>query len=444
MTAKTNDAQRAGVETIREVFQYLRQFKNKTFVIKIDYTVIEDPHFPVFIKDVARLHETGIRIVLIPGAKERIDEILAVYKIQDRVINGVRATSSEAMPFIKMAAFDAANRIMTCLSGSEINAVIGNWVRARGMGIVDGVDFQSAGIVEKVLTDAVRSVLDDNFIPILPCIGWNSTGRPYNIPSNDLAVVTASRLGAEKLFFITSNPGLSADDYDVPEGVPVSPDGRISNFSLADLERFFSRNPGRNELDLLMKARRACEAGVERVHILDGRSDGMILKEIFSNLGSGTMVYSNRYSGIRPMRQNETIEVLRVMKPFVEKGILVPRSEEILSETYGDYIVFEVDDAIHASAALHRYPEGVGEIAGVAVDEEYSHLGVGPRLIGYLCEKAKETGLSRVFVLTTRTADWFLKQGFEEGDLSSLPEKKRAAYDLSRRSRILVRDLTSP
>lgn len=432
---------REQIDTIREVFQYLRQFKGKTFVIKIDYTVIESPTFAVLMKDVARLYEAGIRIVLIPGAKERIDEILSVYGIEDRVIGGIRATSSEAMPFIKMAAFDAANRLMTCLSGSEINAVIGNWVRARGIGVVDGVDFQSAGLVEKILADAVRSILEDGFIPILPCIGWNALGRPYNIASSELAVVAASRLGAEKLFFINAESGILAKDYEVPDGVPVSPEGRISNFSLGDLEKFFTSNPDRPELDLLTKARRACEAGVERVHILDGRLDGVLLKEIFSNLGSGTMVYSNRYSGIRPMRQNEIAEVLRVMKPFTEQGILVHRTEEVMAETCGDYIVFEVDEAIHASAALHLYPEGIGEIAAVAVDEQYSHLGVGPRMVGYLCERAADIGLSRVFVLTTRTADWFLRLGFEDGDLSSLPEKKRASYNLSRKSRILVKSI---
>ena len=324
MMEKGNGAERAKIETIREVFQYLRQFKGRTFVIKIDFTVIDDPHFPVFITDVARLHESGIRIVLVPGAKERIDQILGVYSIQDRIIRGVRATSAEAMPFIMMAAFDVANRLMTSLSGSDINAVIGNWIRARGMGVVDGVDFESAGIVERVLTDRLRAVMDNGFIPILPCIGWNALGRPYNLPSNELAAITASRLGAEKLFFITAGPGFSVPEYQVPDGVPLSPSGGISNFSLPDLERFFALNPGREELDLLDKARRACEAGVERVHILDGRVDGALLKEIFSNLGSGTMVYSNRYSGIRPMRRNETIDVLRVMKPFVERGILLP------------------------------------------------------------------------------------------------------------------------
>jgi amino-acid N-acetyltransferase len=431
------------VETIREVFQYLRQFTGKTFVIKVEYPVIQDTHFSVLMRDVAFLHEVGIRIILVPGAKERIDEILADYHVEGKTIRGIRVTSHEAMPFIKMAAFDVANRVMTSLSASSINAVIGNWVRARGIGVVEGTDYQSAGTVEKVFTDRLRRVLEDGFIPILPCIGWSSIGRPYNISSSELAVISAARIGAEKLFFLTDGTLFTAPEFAVPEGVPIAPGGRISNFSLPDLERFFQLNADKEEkMEILRMARKACESGVERVHILDGRTEGSLLSEIFSNLGSGTMVYAHQYAGIRPMRPDEIVDVLRLMKPFVEQGILIPRTEEILSETYQDYIVFEIDDAIHACAALHTYPDGIGEIAAVAVDEQYTHLGVGPKLIGYLLEKARNLGLKHVFVLTVATADWFLKLGFEEADLTVLPEKKRAVYDLKRRSRILVKELS--
>jgi amino-acid N-acetyltransferase len=177
------------------------------------------------------------------------------------------------------------------------------------------------------------------------------------------------------------------------------------------------------------------------VHILDGRDEGVILREIFSNLGSGTMVYSNRYGGIRPMKVSDVSDVLRIMQPFVERGILLPRSEAHLKEALADFIVYEVDDSVHACAALHAFPERVGEIAGIAVDEHYLHLGVGPKLVDYLCEQARRAGLSRVFALTTQTGDWFQKLGFEETGPEALPEKKRRAYDLQRRSRIFSRPI---
>ena len=430
------------VDTIREVFSYLKQFRGTTFVVRIDNAVLDDPLFSIVVKDLSLLHEAGIRIALVPSAKERIDEILRTYEVPYSVLNGVRVTSEEAIPFIKMAAFDVSNRVMTMLSANGLTAVIGNWVRARGIGVIDGVDYQSAGLVESVRVDSVRKVMDDGVVPIFPCIGWSSVGTPYNISSNELAVVVATSVGAEKLIFLTAREGFAAEAFTVPETIPVAPGGRLANFSLADLDAFFAANPGRDtDLELLQRARRACAGGVERVHILDGRSEGVILKETFSNLGSGTMVYSNRYGGIRAMTMNDISDVLRIMRPLVDKGILLPRSESQLEEKLQDFIVFEVDDSVRACAALHEFPEKVGEIAGITVDEHFLHLGVGPKLVDYLCERARRRGLSSVFVLTTQTADWFQKLGFTEADPAALPEKKLLSYNLQRKSRIFAKSL---
>ena len=436
------DAIRDHVETIREVFSYLRQFRGKTFVVRIDCTVISDPHFSALVKDVSLMHEAGIRIAIAPGARERIDEILATYEVPFQVINGTRVTSEEAIPFIKMAAFDVSNRVMTMLSANGITAVIGNWVKARGVGVIDGVDFQSAGVVESVRVDTVRRLMDDDVVPIFPCIGWSSVGTPYNISSTELAVVVATTLGAEKLYFLTAREPYKAEGFTVPDTVPIAPGGRLANFSLADLDAFFAANPKRAAgLELLHRARRACTGGVERVHILDGRGEGAMLRETFSNLGSGTMVYSNRYGGIRPMNLKDVSDVLRIMQPFVERGILVSRTEAQLEQNWQDYIVFEVDDSVHACAALHEFPEGRGEIAGIAVDEHFDHLGVGPKLVGFLCERARKKGMATVFALTTQTGDWFQKMGFAESDTSVLPEKKRLVYNLQRKSRIFVKNV---
>jgi len=434
---------REHVDSIRETLGYLKRFREKTFVVKIDYTLVNDPIFPALVKDLSLLQEAGIRILIIPGAKERIDEILATFGVSDKTVDGIRITSEEAVPFIKMAAFDAANRVMTMLSANGINAVIGNWVRARGIGVIEGTDFQSSGLVEKVRVDTLRKVLDDGLVPIFPCVGWNAVGKPYNISSNELAVVAAVHLESEKLFFLTSRDEYCAADYAVPEGIPVTPEGRLANFSLGDLAAFFEANPkGEPGFELLRYAHRACSEGVERVHILDGRKEGVILKEIFSNLGSGTMVYANRYGGLRPMTRQDIADVLRIMRPFVERGILLPRTEAQLEELRHDYVVFELDGSVHACAALHVYPEeNTAEIAGIAVEESYVHLGVGPKLVDYLSDRARGRNLASVFALTTQTADWFQKLGFAETDVSSLPDKKRLSYNVKRRSRIFRKSL---
>jgi len=437
-----NDAVREHVETIREAFSYLRRFRGKTFVVRINSAIIADPLFSVVVKDLSLMHEAGIRIAIAPGAKQRIDDILTTYEVPWRVVNGVRIAGEDAIPFIKMAAFDVSNRVMTMLAANGITAVIGNWVKARGFGVIDGVDYQSAGVVESMQVDTVRRVLEDGVVPIFPCIGWSSVGTPYNISSTELAVVIATALGAEKLFFLTAQEPYTAAGFTVPESVTVAPDGRLANFSLTDVDAFMAANMSRAaDLELLQRARRACAGGVERVHILDARGEGTLLTETFSNLGSGTMVYSNRYGGIRPMDLRDISDVLRIMKPFVDRGVLVARTQAQLEQAVADFIVFEVDDSVHACAALHEYPEGTAEIAGIAVEEQFLHLGVGPKLVDFLCERAARRGLASVFVLTTQTADWFLKMGFVEADVTALPEKKRLAYNALRRSRVLVKRL---
>jgi len=443
LTVIVNDRLREHVETIREVFSYLRQFRGTTFVVKIDFAVQNDALFSSLVKDLALLHQSGIRIAVVPSAKERIDEVLRTYESKSTVSQGVHITSEKTLPFIKMAAVDVSHRIMTMLSASGIAAVIGNWVRARGIGVIDGVDYQSSGVPESVKVDMLRKTLEDGVVPIFPCIGWSSVGKPYNISSNELAVVVATSLGAQKLFFITSAGGYEAGSFKVPETVPVAPGGRLANFSLPDLDEFFAANPGREgDLEILQRARRACAGGVERVHILDGRSEGVILQETFSNLGSGTMVYSNRYGGIRPMTPSDVSDVLRIMQPFVARGVLLPRTEAQLEEALAEFIVFEVDGSVHACAALHEFPDGMAEIAGIAVEDHYVHLGVGPKMVDYLCDRARKKGLGTVFALTTQTADWFQKLGFEEADPSALPEKKRLAYNLQRKSKVFMMTLS--
>jgi amino-acid N-acetyltransferase len=183
------------------------------------------PFFPLLVKDLVLLHRQGIRIVLVPGAKQRIDEILTRYQISWKTEGGVRISSPEAVPFIKMAAFDVSNRLMTQLAENSTHAVIGNWVRARSLGVRRGVDYQMTGVVEKVNVEIVRKTLSDGLVPIFPNIGWSATGKPYNISSNELACRLAGALRADKLFFLSDHLGVSALEFQLPEGVLRNEDG---------------------------------------------------------------------------------------------------------------------------------------------------------------------------------------------------------------------------
>lgn len=431
------------VELIREVFSYVHRFAGATFVFKLEHEVTEHPLFSVLVKDLALLHGMGIRTVIIPGASGRIDEVLDRYGIESESVDGVRVSSPEAIPFIKMAAFDVSNRIMTLLAANGANAVVGNWIRARSMGVLKGVDYGSTGVVERIDTDLINRILDEGLIPILPCIGWNALGNPYNISSNELARVASAQLKAEKLFLLINAGRFGGEDFILPRDIAATPEGRVSRLDISSADEFLDLNGDSDDprLAYLGLAAETCRAGVPRVHIVDGRVEGVVLKEIFSNLGVGTMVHGNDYDSIRSMRTEDITDVLRIMEPFVEQEILIRRNSGDLEAQLADYVVYEMDDSIHGCGALHPYPDGSAEIAGIAVDSRYDRLGIGYKIVSYLVDSAAKMGFSRVFVFTTQTSDWFQRLGFVEAELDSLPSRKRESYDRSRNSRIYQKKL---
>jgi amino-acid N-acetyltransferase len=446
------------VDLIREAFHYQSRFEGSTMVFKIDYPVIEDPGFPYLMKDLALLAQTGFRVVIVPGAKEWIDAVLREYGIVSRYSGSTRITTEAALPFVEMAAFHVATRVMTGLAagssggptGDRVDAVIGNFVRARGLGVEGGLDMEHTGAVDRILTGAIGRVLNLGVVPILPCIGWSPAGKPYMVSSVEIALAAATALGASKLFIVTLNPGLRAPAYTLPETVQAGENGcrqgRSIRLTPQEAEEILEMNlwpdPETGKpLDELRLALRASRAGVERVHIIDAREEGAVLRELFSNLGAGTMVYTDDYEAIRPLKNRDIPDILRLMEPLVQQDFLIRRGPEDIREKKDDYAVFEIDGSVHACAALHDWGEGQGEIAAVATDPAYADMGLGRRMVRCLMDKAKKQGLRRVFVLTTRTQDWFELLGFNECPPDSLPERKRRGYDKSRGSKVYALEL---
>ena len=430
-------------ERIRDVIRYISKFKNAAVVIYFDDRIIGTPMFTSHIHDISLIHEAGLRVLLVPGAHTHIDALLGEHGIAWTVRNGSRITDDGAMPLIKTAAFEVSNKVMTSLAAQHLTAVIGNWVRARARGVLDGVDYGTSGEIDRIDDDAIRTVLSNGFIPIFPCIGWSLAGKPYNISSMQLASQIAVHLQADKLFFLVPGAELSEAHFTIPAGAGLSPDGCIPAMNIEELDGFLQANGGargdgaENVLSMLRLARAACMQGVTRVHILNSLLDGTLPCEIFSNLGSGTMIYSSNYGKIRPMRREDIAAVLSLIRPFVQRKILLPRSEEQLQSQCNDYVVYELDGGIRACAALHLYDDRQAEIAAVAVDETCAHIGIGPKIIGHLVAKAREAGAESVFVLTTQTSDWFEKLGFAGGTIASMPEKRRKLWSPERGSKLL-------
>jgi len=450
------------VDLIREVFHYQSRFEGSTMVFKIDYPVTEDPGFPGLVKDLALLAKTGFKIVIVPGARENINAVLKQHDIDTSGFDGrdipFRITSSQVIPYVEMAAFNVASRFMTFLSGSRVEAMIGNFVRARGLGVINGIDTEHTGTVDKIYADSLGRVLNLGMIPILPCIGWSPSGKPYNVPSDEIAVAVSKELGAIKLFIVGAHDrskkiSLNAKNLNIniDGGLETRPDGSLIRLTPSQAQALIdayenqpdtgqpsASNQYLRELKLALKA---SKEGVDRIHIIDGREEGSVLKELFSNLGIGTMIYADEYDSVRAFHSRDLPDILRLMEPLMQKGIFVRRSAEQIQEKKDDYSVLEIDGSIRACGALHDWGQNQGEIAAIATDPQYKDLGLGSKIVGYFIGKARKNKMRRVFVLTTQTQDWFESLGFKEAAVETLPEKKRKIYDHSRKSKIFALEI---
>lgn len=430
------------MELVREAFHYQSRFAGSTMVFKIDFPVTEHPLFPSLVKDLALLSQTGFRVLIVPGAKEWLDTVLKENNIELRYNDSVRITSEAAMPFVQMAAFHSATRFITAFSGNRIDAVTGNFVRARGLGVINGVDMEHTGTVDKIYTDSIGRILGQGVVPIIPCLGWNSSGRPYNVPSDEIALQTALSLKATKLFIVSLSGGMK--EYLNTYSKKSVNTGSFIRFTPQEAAELLETSPaekGNKALKELTLAHKACIGGVERVHIINGGEEGSVIKELFSNLGTGTMIYADEYESIREIKSRDIPGILRIMEPLMQQGILLRRNAEDILGKKEDYAVFVIDGQIRACAALHDWGEGQAEIAAVATDPSYADMGLGSRIVTYLINKARKQGLKRVFALTISTRDWFESMGFREASVESLPGKKRSVYNYSRNSKVFALDL---
>jgi amino-acid N-acetyltransferase len=188
---------------------------------------------------------------------------------------------------------------------------------------------------------------------------------------------------------------------------------------------------------------RACEAGVARTHLISRHQDGALLQELFSDTGIGSMVVESSLNTIRDATINDVGGILKLLRPLEEEGILVRRSRELLEREIERFVVLEHDHRILGCAALYPFPDSqAAELACMAVHPHYRSHGYGEALLKHMSAEALAQNFGKLFVLTTRTAHWFVERGFNEVDPNQLPEEKKALYNYERRSKVFMQKLT--
>lgn len=441
-------ADRASVNTIREVFDYIRRYKGKTFVLKIEDSLISHALFPLLMRDIVQLHDIGIRLIIVAGTRTTIERYLSNANLTTQIVNGIRITPLAAMAHAKLAAMEVVQTIISHLSSENANGIMGNWIRARSLGVCEGIDYEYTGRVEKLQSHIIHKLLSQNFIPVIYNIGMNGTGDCYNLNSDQIAQQVCLDLDIEKLFFIRAQEAIPTANLEIPPGCQIHPNGGIfSNMDPGHVDFLLTR--GKAHLSLENQALLACSKkvidrpkGVNRVHIIDGRREGRLLQEVFSSIGGGTLIYGNQYAHIRRARLEDVPEILHLVDGYVKKGNLVPRTASDIKNRIDAYHIYAVDHAVYGCAALYEIEDGWAEIGAVAVNNAYKSRGIGRGLLQYLIQTARNRQIKTLFLLTTQAADWFFEFGFVWAAPSRLPFSRRQGYNLERNSRVLLLKLS--
>lgn len=428
------------VDWFRQCTPYIHAHRGRTFVIGFGGEAIADEkRFPELVHDVALLHGLGIRLVLVHGARPQIAARLARRGVEMRYVKGLRITDEVALGCVKEAAGVARVEIEARLSlglanspmaGVRIPVASGNFVTARPLGVLDGVDYQHTGAVRRIDRVALRQRLDAQAIALLPPLGYSPTGELFNLSAADVACSTAMALGADKLIFLLE-----------PGALPLS---LAPQLLLAEVDELLASRAELSEetAAVLRASTTACRGGIRRVHLIGRERDGALLRELFTRDGSGTLISSEPFEELRPARLDDVAGIQELLAPLEKQGQLVRRSREHLENDIGYFQVAERDGAILSCAALYPYPqEGLGELACVAVHPEYRGAGRGDRMLTRMEALACNLGLRGIFVLTTQTAHWFRERGFEPVGLERLPEAKRRLYRSERRAQVYLKVL---
>jgi len=438
------------IDWFRQASPYIKSYRNTTLVLHIDGDVLDSPLKAVMAHDIALLSHLGVRLVLVPGLRSRINRRLQASGIESNIIDAQRVTSAEVLASIKTVAGEARidlecllsqGLVNTPMAGAHLSATSGNFVTAQPLGVQGGIDFGFAGIVRKIHGPAIEAHTASGHIVILTPIGYSRTGELFNLQSEMLAAETAAALGAEKLVYLSG------------EKITSHGGNTLAQCQPAEIEQLLARSTTQQTAKraLLSAVLLAAHRGVSRIHVLDRDDRNALLQELFTRDGAGTLVSVSDFDTVRPATIDDVGGIIKLIEPLEKDGTLVPRSREQLELDIGSFLVCEREGMITACAALLHSADTVSspadnsdkqksaEIACVATHPSYRGGGRAEELLSRLEQQARQSGIEILFVLTTRSGHWFIERGFKSVDPDFLPQGK--TYRSDRNSRVLVKTI---
>ena len=429
------------VQWLRSVAPYIHAFRGKTFVVAFPGELVTAGALPVLAHDLSLLHALGIKIVLVHGSRPQVAEQLALRNVEGRFHNGIRITDTAALECAKEAAGELRLDIEaafsqglpnTPMAHAAIRIISGNFVIARPLGVIDGVDHELTGIVRKIAYETIHPILNAGGLVLLSPLGFSPTGEIFNLTMEDVSVAAATALRADKLIFITETPMIVDNAGTEIRELSSHQAHAVLDYSCLPPESAF----------YLQHAVKACNAGVGRAHIVPFSTDGSALLELFTHDGVGTMVTFENVESLRDATIEDVGGIIKLIEPYEADGTLVKRGRELIEREIHHFSVIEHDGVIFGCAALYPFPnDGMGEMACLIVNQDAQTQGDGERLLKHIENRARAAGLKKLFALTTRTAHWFLKRGFVAATVDDLPKDRQHMYNWQRKSLVFIKKL---
>jgi amino-acid N-acetyltransferase len=429
------------VHWLRSVAPYIHAFRGKTFVVAFPGELVTAGALPVLAQDLSLLHALGIKVVVVHGSRPQVAEQLALRNVEGRFTNGVRITDTAALECAKEAAGELRLDIEaafsqglpnTPMAHAAIRIISGNFVTARPLGVIDGVDLELTGITRKIDAETIHSILGAGGLVLLSPLGFSPTGEAFNLTMEDVAVSAAIAMHADKLVFISETPmmcdvgGAEIRELSSHQAEAVL----LAGFLPADTAFY------------LQHAIKACNSGVPRAHIVPFALDGSALLELFTHDGVGTMISHENLESLRQATIEDVGGIIKLIEPLEADGTLVKRGRELIEREIDYFSVIEHDGVIFGCAALYPFPEQkMAEMACLTVNPEVQAQGDGERILKHMENRARAIGLTKLFVLTTRTSHWFQKRGFVPATVDALPKDRQRMYNWQRKSQVLVKSL---
>jgi len=428
------------IRWFRQATPYINAHRGKTFVMMLSGEAVAHPNISNIIHDIALLNSLGTRIVIVHGLRAQLDAKLEQQNIESQFVQGFRVSDQATMDAAIQASSLIRSQLETRLSmglpnspmhGARVRVASANVITAKPAGIIDGIDLQHTGLVRKIDTVAMNTLLDLGNVVLLSPLGYSPTGEAFSLSYKQVASEIAIALQADKLIAFTDRDGISnAQGQLLRELDPTSAQKNIAD---QDQNSEFIR--------CAKTAIASVEGGVPRAHLMHYANDGALLQELYTVDGAGTLILSANFEVTRQATADDIPAIIDIISPLEKQGVLVRRDRDKLEDEINYFTVVEREGLIVALAALYPYDCDSGEIACIVTHPDYRNGTRGANLLNTLEVNARAAGIQRVFVLTTQTAHWFIENGFTEIGLDDLPEAKQSLYNYQRKSKVLSKQL---